>query len=1571
MSQKERHEACVYIGPAALCPKLDEGTPYVLITGDQQDWVKPLIQERLGGRKESSSFVLQQHTIGKPGTTKTWHSFNQPSLNGIIELDLIQWCNPAWNIEHIDSHEVANRKLSDILNKTNYQDQDIHLVIAQGDPQLTLKRSEKILKNCLSVDLSLHPLSLIWKKSIDSYLAKQGFISCNTERLIWQKKALQYQITPHAIPSESEHFLQPAIQYLLGKIDLEEYRKAGIGGSDLVLLHQIIQGSVTYKPEPSIKEIIKTKTKKQIERIRNTFTSHYPTIEQQPIREQKKVLNQQHKPVESKSDEKDIPPKKYLRGHIDGFEDSLTLRGWVDASDFGEETPRLSVIWEEQDRIVGESAATLERADLAAAGIKGGRGFAIDLTLLRELPLDQTLDQPISLKVIESKSGQSIGDKPWPLDIKAGKHALGLAFSDELSPERKEQIYQYLQTTKNTRHLQIIRKQILAFSATQCLTNLWQNIPVGDLISFTESNPNLNYGVNQEVSSRLELIFFACIKLIQHLDQDNINQKPAQGSIEGQGPNLDELTTKIKESCYTGLQKWEKALFDEHLRPLFDVLISTIFLQKENKKLGNESHELIDTLATILQDVYVAPRLSLYLRSILKVQNENNYHESFGRLAHQIGDRFNYLLTHYAHNIGPAQKNKDLYYYASAIDFATCSPAIHRYIADRLSEILGDHLNHHPRESKPRHWVERLGQMTSNSAQMLVSKMLKLGFSRSSVVQLHQEMIGIKKDLAHLLWNFSSINNTSQSNHQSQKTLKRWLIVGEESLAQCWMYRVEQKKTFLEKLGCEVRCIDQEELRSWSFTHDALWADAIIFCRLPAMYPYLRAISFAKQCGKKTYAEIDDLIFTSDYPAEFESYGGSIPHEQYKNLCVDYPLRLGILNAADEVIVSTAVLAETCRNILDDPGKPVHVVPNLPLPELETVAALIGKEQGWKKNNDILKIALTSGTLSHKQILKESIYPCLLEVLEKHQKIELVVIGHIELPSTFTKYEKRIQSVPFTSYADYLNLLSQASIALVPLEVHPTTDGKSAIKWMEASLCGAACICSPVKAYTDVTSNGRDVMIAENIDEWRISLDTLIRDPELRHTLARNSYQSATQQFNRRVGEQIWTNLIQAEQTISTSKPKKKVLVINVFFAPQSIGGATRVAQDYVEEMLLDETTDYDVTVLCTEYDHWQTDIGKKKKKLKEQTNLEENGAIDETNKSYSLNGTTAEELIELETSLKDQEEQKYKYRESISIDYSNWKGAKVVRLNLPSKPWAIHKDDDVEEFCRQFFKDEKFDLIQCHCCQIMTASPLTAARQLGIPYEIIMHDAWWMSDEQFLVSPAGRVIDPSDPLGHFDENPSDEEKSDALARREDLYNILEAAERRIAVSAAFKSVCSAAGIQDVEVKENKFQSMSTSQGSKRKERTSNMPIQICHIGGMSMHKGYQLFRQAVKSIQSGLNLEFTVVDHRLSSKGDEYNANWNGYKVHFIAPIPMDKMDLFYASQDVLVAPSIWPESFGLVTREALSAGLWVIASDSGALAEPLLNCDSPLGKVIRPNSVEDLTQALTECPQYLNKNA
>ena len=59
-----------------------------------------------------------------------------------------------------------------------------------------------------------------------------------------------------------------------------------------------------------------------------------------------------------------------------------------------------------------------------------------------------------------------------------------------------------------------------------------------------------------------------------------------------------------------------------------------------------------------------------------------------------------------------------------------------------------------------------------------------------------------------------------------------------------------------------------------------------------------------------------------------------------------------------------------------------------------------------------------------------------------------------------------------------------------------------------------------------------------------------------------------------------------------------------------------------------------------------------------------------------------------------------------------------------------------------------------------------------------------------------------------------------------------------------------------------------------------------------------------------------------------------------------------------MLIAPSIWPESFGLVVREALAYGKWVVAADRGALAEPIVAGEN--GFVFDPDEPEALAAAL-----------
>jgi glycosyltransferase involved in cell wall biosynthesis len=70
------------------------------------------------------------------------------------------------------------------------------------------------------------------------------------------------------------------------------------------------------------------------------------------------------------------------------------------------------------------------------------------------------------------------------------------------------------------------------------------------------------------------------------------------------------------------------------------------------------------------------------------------------------------------------------------------------------------------------------------------------------------------------------------------------------------------------------------------------------------------------------------------------------------------------------------------------------------------------------------------------------------------------------------------------------------------------------------------------------------------------------------------------------------------------------------------------------------------------------------------------------------------------------------------------------------------------------------------------------------------------------------------------------------------------------------------------------------------------------------------------------------------------YGTSFTRLRHHVLGgPYPQAKVANLYASLDVLLSQSIWPESFGLVAREAQAQGLWVVASSRGA---PSVNASS-----------------------------
>lgn len=706
---------------------------------------------------------------------------------------------------------------------------------------------------------------------------------------------------------------------------------------------------------------------------------------------------------------------------------------------------------------------------------------------------------------------------------------------------------------------------------------------------------------------------------------------------------------------------------------------------------------------------------------------------------------------------------------------------------------------------------------------------------------------------------------------------RNWLLVAANDLPQCFLYRVAQKQQQLEALGCEVKVLLFDQLASWNCTEQLLWAQAVIICRLAATYPVVRFMARAKRAGLPVFYDIDDLIFDPEhFPPPLVSYGGTIGPKVHRGLALDVPLFRRAMDQADALIVSTRTLAERWLQLARKGGQAVMVLPNLAPPELKRQATKPQQAQG----KDV-RLVFASGTLAHKQAWNEELAPALAALLEANSNLKLDLIGHVVIPDQLSKYKKQIRCKPFNHYSHYLKQLAQADIGLAVLEPGIVTDAKSAIKWMEYSLMGLASVVSPTATYQEILSHGKDVLLARGSEQWQAAIQHLIDQPQLRYELALKAHGRAMEIFAGDQDRRFWQALIAAPSEVAPRR--RKLLVINVFFAPQSVGGATRVAQDQVKAVIDQAGDNYEVTVLCIDHDSWQ-------------------GAP---------------------------------VQQRMPVDIHEWHGAKVVRLGMPGKPWSWHHDGEVEHFCRWWLAQENFDLIHAHCMQIITAAPLVVAHELGIPYVVSLHDGWWLSPLQFLITDQGKAVDPVDPLGHFTDVSLEEDDviEAAIKRREDLEQILINAADCLAVSEQFAALYRQAGITKVSVLENSFTPMLA---KARVPQLVEQPLRICHVGGMAIHKGYPVLRAAIL-LQPLPNVVVTVIDHSLAD-GDSYTANWNGTTVLFKPPAPMEQMAEFYASQDVLVAPSIWPESYGLVTREALSAGLWVIASDIGALAEPIL---------------------------------
>lgn len=724
-------------------------------------------------------------------------------------------------------------------------------------------------------------------------------------------------------------------------------------------------------------------------------------------------------------------------------------------------------------------------------------------------------------------------------------------------------------------------------------------------------------------------------------------------------------------------------------------------------------------------------------------------------------------------------------------------------------------------------------------------------------------------------------------------------ILANDDLRQCTYYRVEQKNFQFQNSDVDVKIFSHADVAG--FINSLVGAKAAIFYRVAAFPHVLRAILYANSMGIKTYYEIDDLIFDPNiYPDPFESFEGQITAAEYAGLQFGVPLFRYAMAMCKASIASTPSLSEKMQPITATRSS---IVIRNGLDERNDKAILMGANP-IRRDNGRIRIFYGSGTKAHNADFNRLVAPALLDLMHSYDHVDLVIVGHLKIIPDLHGMGNRIFRYDFISDTNhYWSILAGCDINLAVLEPGPVADCKSEIKWLEAAILQIPSIVSGTKTYRELLTQGVDGVVADSPAEWHAALKALIDSPSQRHAIGERARHKALQEYSVDKAAEIIANEFGCPDAPQKAlKKRMKVLICNAFYAPQSYGGATRVVEDNVRTFK-EKYPDMDVAVFCSE------DGARPAGKLR----------------------------VEAENSVP------------------------VYRLSTPQEvnmDWRPFNNLNSELF-EQVLDHFNPDIIHFHCVQRLTASIVEVAIERKIPYVVTLHDAWWISDNQFLVDHDGLLKIPSaDIIADCENSPHGVA---SISRRQRLAALLQHSYANLSVSTSFEKIYANAAIRNLRTIENGTPYMRKSSRALR----SDGRIALGHIGGRSAHKGATLIEATLKK-GNYQNLHLTMIDGTLGL-GQSVDTMWGTTPVTLTAPFAQAEIGKLYDQLDVLLAPSTWPESFGLVTREALSSGLWVVASDLGAIGQDVVEGHN--GHVIDVQTPESLGQVLLKIDENVDR--
>ena len=349
------------------------------------------------------------------------------------------------------------------------------------------------------------------------------------------------------------------------------------------------------------------------------------------------------------------------------------------------------------------------------------------------------------------------------------------------------------------------------------------------------------------------------------------------------------------------------------------------------------------------------------------------------------------------------------------------------------------------------------------------------------------------EDLLRELLSFAKRMEIPYGTKQAQGS---YVLFVAEYLSYASRYRVEHTQEQLLLQGIRSRFLQPDELEQITEWEQV---GAVVIYRCRYREPLAGFIRKVKGTIPLLY-DIDDYIFDYNEISGLAFLKGA----EYADFKQESQELLLCMEQCDRFLASTDTLA---GKIAEKMQKPVFVNRNTASMAMQVLSniALLQKKQGQEQDEERVVLGYFSGSRTHDTdfALIEDI---ILDLMGTYAQLELLVVGCLELSEKFGAVEERVVRKDFVDWQKLPSLIAGVDINLMPLEDTLFNRCKSENKWMEAALVKTPTVASFNEEIAGVASDGYNILLCKNQDEWRKQLICLIESETMRRDVAQHAY---------------------------------------------------------------------------------------------------------------------------------------------------------------------------------------------------------------------------------------------------------------------------------------------------------------------------------------------------------------------------------------------------------------------------------------------------------------------------------